>query len=119
MKRLLIVEDDEFLVDAYQTKLQREAIILDIARDGTEAIEKISSYKPDLIVLDLLMPRKDGFEVLRHMRDNGHTTPVIVASNLDTKEKIQEALDLGAKDFFVKSEISVSELVDKLKNHLE
>jgi two-component system alkaline phosphatase synthesis response regulator PhoP len=114
-KTILIVEDDEFLVDAYSLKLGKENYALEIARDGNEALNKLKKQKPDLVILDLVMPNKDGFAVLKEMKANKDwkDIPVIIASNINEPASIKKGLSLGANDYFVKAEISITDLVEK------
>lgn len=115
MKRILIVEDDQFLTEAYKAKLSHHKTIkIDIAQDGNEALEKIKTQKPDAIILDLVMPNLDGFGFLETLKNNNVTIPVLVASNLGSPEDVKRAMDLGAKDYFVKSDASVKDIIDKV-----
>lgn len=116
MKKILIVEDEEFLIDAYQIKLKNGVFITEIARDGEEAIKLLDTNVYDLCLLDLILPRKNGMEVLAHIRNKSETKnlPVIVASNIDKKETFQEAIKLGANDYYIKSDISLQELLNKI-----
>lgn len=117
MTKVLIVEDDRFLSSAYKMKLAKEQYEVELAFDGEEAVEKALSFSPDIILLDLIMPKKDGFETLKDLKSNPKLKdiPVIVSSNLGQKEDIDKALALGAKDYFVKSDISLGDLLEKIK----
>lgn len=121
MKKILIVEDDEFLINAYRLKLEKAGFEIKIAEDGIVALEVLKSYVPDLIVLDLVMPRKDGFAVLEDMQkdENLKKIPVLVASNLGQKEDVDRSMALGAVDYVVKSEISLEDLVKKILKLIE
>lgn len=115
--KILVAEDDKFLADAVKLKLLKEKFEVKIASDGEEAIEMLSSFHPDAVLLDLMMPKKDGYTVLTEIRANPHfmRIPVIIASNLGQKEEIDKGMKLGATDFYVKSDVSLSELVAKIK----
>ena len=117
--RVLIAEDDKFLVNAYRLKFEKEGIKTEIALDGQDALTKMESFKPDVVLLDLMMPKVDGFEVLAEMkrRDELKSIPVIVASNLGQAEDVEKARKLGAVDYVVKSDIALSELVEKIKSY--
>lgn len=119
MKNILIVEDDSFLAHAYTAKLSKSGFNMKLAKDGVEAMEILDAgeFKPELILLDLVMPRMDGFDVLNKLKENGKidTIPVVVASNLGQEEDIKKAMDLGAKDFIVKSNFSLQELIGKIE----
>jgi DNA-binding response OmpR family regulator len=120
MKKILVVEDDEFLVDTYKVKLTDERFHVATARDGEEALVKVKEFSPDLIILDLLMPKKDGFAVLTELKKNEQTKkiPVLIASNLEQDDAVERGLSLGAEDYFIKSNISITELVEKCRKHL-
>jgi len=117
MTKVLIVEDDHFISSAYKTKLTKELFEVELAFDGEEALEKARTFMPDIILLDLIMPKKDGFETLKELKNDSKLKkiPVIVSSNLGQKEDIEKALTAGAKDYFVKSDISLNELIEKIK----
>src|SRR3989338_5059439 len=114
-KKILVVEDDEFLFDAYRLKLEKENFEVAIAHDGQEALKLVNSFKPDLIILDIVMPKMDGIETLKRLKKNSLTAsiPVIIASNLDDTQKIYECRRLGAVDYFIKSNITINSLVEK------
>ena len=116
MKKILVAEDDMFLANAYKAKLSKVGFDLDIAADGEETMQKIKTYKPDILLLDLMMPKKDGFSVLEDIRKDPvfKSLPIVVASNLGQKEDIDRAMSLGADGYIVKSNLSLSELVDKI-----
>lgn len=120
MNNILIVEDEKFLVRALQDSLTIEGYKVDTAVNGEEAIEKIKSKIPDLILLDILMPKKDGFYVLQELKKNPEwkTIPVVVLSNLGGDAEIKQALSLGADDYFVKSQHSLEEVIEKIKEYL-
>ncbi len=119
-KKILLAEDEQFLARTYKNKLEVENFEVVLAGDGEEAITKIQSEKPDLILLDLMMPLKSGFEVLHVIKvdDNVKHIPVIVASNLGQQSDIDEAKRLGAVDFIVKSNVSLKDMIAKVKQYL-
>ena len=118
--KILIAEDEEFLIDAYTVKMQRENFDIGIARNGEEALKLVKEFHPDLILLDLIMPIMDGFQVLAKLQkdENDKKIPVIIASNLDQDASVKKGLALGAKDYYIKSNISINELVEKCKKYL-
>ena len=119
---VLIVEDDTFLARLLTAKLSQEpGITLELARDGEEALRLIRTHQPSLIVLDLMIPKKSGFEVLRELRQDQKTAslPVLIISNLGSQEDIQQARELGVVDYFVKTTVTVSELIEKIRGELE
>jgi DNA-binding response OmpR family regulator len=115
--KVLIVEDDKFLSNAYRLKFTKVGFEVKIAFDGQEAINILGSFTPDIILLDLVMPVKDGFTVLSELKSNTQykTIPVIITSNLSQKEDIDKAIGLGANDFLVKSDVSMDDIVKKVQ----
>ena len=116
MKKILVAEDDKFLGNAYRVKLTKAGFEVQIARDGQEATDMLQTFIPDIILLDLVMPVKDGFSTLEEIKNNPQlkSIPVIVASNLGQKEDTDRALSLGANDFIVKSDLSLNTLIEKI-----
>ena len=119
--KILIAEDDQFILKAMTTKLQKEGYEVKIAVDGVALMEILKSYIPDLIILDLLMPKNDGFEVLKEVKADPKlkNIPILIASNLGQENDIQQVLDLGATDYLIKSEFTLESLVQKIKNILK
>lgn len=117
-RRVLIVEDDTALSDAFGLVLDKQGFAVDKAYNGEDALSKIREHKPDLILLDLLMPVMDGKAFLKGF-ENPDDIPVIVLSNLDAKNEIQEVLDLGAARYMLKAWASPNELVKLVKETLE
>jgi len=118
IKRILIVEDDSFLSEMYTTKLELEGFEVLIAIDGEEALNKMRLNKLDVVLLDLLMPKKDGFEVLKEKFNDPKIKdiPVIILTNLSQKEQIKECYELGVRDFLIKAYFVPSEVVKKIRN---
>lgn len=114
--KVLVAEDDNFLMSAYKTKLTAAGFDFRIASDGEEVFEILKTFMPDVMLLDLVMPRKDGFSVLEDLKKNEayKNIPVIVTSNLGQKEDIDRTTALGATEFVTKSNLSMNELVDKI-----
>lgn len=121
MQKILIAEDDKYLANAYRVKLTKAGFDVKIALDGQEALATLSSFIPDIIILDVVMPKKDGFATLEELKKNSQwkLIPVIIASNLGQKEDIERGLSLGANDFIVKSELSLNNLIEKIKTMLQ
>lgn len=119
-KKILIVEDDEFLRSLNAKRLETEGFEVSVAVDGKEAISKLAESKPDLIFLDLLLPNVDGFEVLTKIKQDEATKkiPVIVFSNLGQPEDIEKAKKLGADDFMVKANFTLDDVIQKIKQVL-
>jgi|ERR1700722_10260743 len=116
MKKIFVAEDDKFLASAYRLKLTKAGFDVRIARDGQELLDLLKTDIPDLIILDIIMPVKDGFITLQELKTNASWSriPVIVASNLGQKEDIDKAMNLGANDFFVKSDLSLQGVMQKI-----
>jgi len=116
-KKILIIEDDDFLRQLISKKMSSEGFTVSSAADGPDGIEKVKSIKPDLVLLDLLLPTIDGFEVLSKIKTDKDTTsiPVIILSNLGQQEEISKGLKLGAADFLVKAQLTPEEIVEKVK----
>ena len=121
MNRILIIEDEEFLIRALKDNLEAEGWAIDSVMSGEEAVDHIRKNRPSLILLDLLMPKGDGFYVLEELKKNPEwkLIPVIVLSNLGGDMEIKRALDMGADDYFVKSQHPIEEVIEKIKEYLE
>ena len=115
IKKILIVENERPMAYALELKLKNSGFDVKSAYGGQEAIDRLKTDKFDLILLDLMMPGKDGFNVLQEMKDGGIVTPAVVLSNLGQQEDLEKAKKLGAKDYFVKSNISINEIIKKIQ----
>ena len=115
-----MVEDNIFLRKLYRDKLTRAGFEFIEATNGVEGINKVLAEKPNLVILDLLLPRKNGFDVLSDIKNNPRTKkiPVIILSNLGQEIDIKEALALGAQEYLVKTEVRLSEVVYRIKKLL-
>ncbi|KKU82190.1 MAG: Response regulator receiver protein [Parcubacteria group bacterium GW2011_GWA1_47_8] len=116
----MIVEDDEHISKVYEIKLAKEGIMTILARDGEEAVMKIIAEKPDVILLDLMIPKKDGFGVLEDIKKKPElaSIPVIILSNLGQKSDQDRTLALGANEYLVKVDYSIQDVIDKVKGYL-
>jgi DNA-binding response OmpR family regulator len=116
-KTILLVEDDVFLRNLLLTRFGREGFRVEPAVDGIEAIEKMRSVQPGLVLLDLILPRKNGFEVLQEIADDPQLAkiPVIILSNLGQDSDVARGKSLGAIDYYVKARLSIDELIAKIK----
>ncbi len=115
--RILLVEDDTFFREFYAAKLHEEGMEVEIASDGEEGLEKAEKTKPDVILLDIIMPKKDGFEVLQALSQNAtlKKIPVIVFSTLGQESDMEKAKKLGATDYINKSFFDFAGLKTKIK----
>jgi len=116
-QRVLVMEDDSFLRSVYEVKLSNEGFDVKIAGNGKEGIELYDSFKPDIILLDLIMPEMDGFAVLEELKQKRKIkTPVVVLSNLGQDEDIKKAKELGAVDFLIKASTQINAVVEKIRD---
>lgn len=120
-KTILIIEDDKFLRELIAQKLIKEGYEVSEAVDGEEGIKKVKDEKPTLVLLDLILPGIDGFEVLNRMKEDPALSPipVIILSNLGQKEDVEKGLKLGAVDYLIKAHFTPGEIIEKIKNALK
>lgn len=118
--KILLVEDDPFLGGMYVTKLELEHFQVSLATDGEAGLEQAKTFHPDLILLDVLLPKKDGFTVLQELKADPTTMkiPVILLTNLGQKQDVVKGLDAGAVDYLIKAHFLPSEVISKIKEHL-
>lgn len=116
----MIVEDDEHISSVYEMKLSKEGIHTVCVKDGGSAAGAIFQEKPDLIILDIMLPEKDGFEVIKEVKQNAEIAniPIIVLSNLGQCPDQERALALGANEYIIKISCSTQEVVSKIKEYL-
>lgn len=119
--KILIIEDDKFLRELISQKLLKESYTVIEAIDGEDGVKKAQEEKPDLILLDLILPGIDGFEALERIKNNEITgeIPVIISSNLGQREDIERGLKIGASDFLVKAHHTPLEIIEKIKSFLK
>jgi len=115
--KILIAEDEEDLRELYKTRFEYESFGVILAQDGEEAIEKTTKEKPDLILLDLMMPKKGGIEALKELKENPETSkiPVIVLTALFEENIKKKVLEMGADYFLTKADILASDVVNLVK----
>jgi DNA-binding response OmpR family regulator len=120
-KKILIIEDDKFLRELIAQKLLKEDFEVSEAIDGEEGLKKVKEEKPDLILLDLILPGIDGFEALARMKEDPalSSIPVIILSNLGQKEDVERGLKLGAVDYLIKAHFTPGEIIEKIKTNLK
>jgi len=116
-KKILVAEDEKAIAKALELKLKHEGFSVKLALNGKEALDILSKEKFDLVLLDLMMPKLDGFGVLDGLKNIQNKTPVIVVSNLGQEEDKKRVKSLGAIDFLVKSDTPVAEIVNKIKKY--
>ncbi|MEI7604094.1 MAG: response regulator [bacterium] len=118
-QKILIVEDEKPIAKALELKLTHSGLDAKAAFNGEEAIKLLEQEKFDLVLLDLIMPNMDGFAVLQNLKDKNIKVRVIVTSNLSQEEDVKKAKELGAIDYFVKSDTSLSKIVDYIQTALK
>lgn len=119
-KRILLVEDDDALANVYVMRLQAEGFDIRRVANGEEALASALSYKPDLVLLDVMMPKVSGFDVLDILRNTPETAnlKVIMLTALSQESDKQRAESLGVDDYLVKSQVVIADVIDRIKHHL-
>lgn len=120
-KKILLAEDDKFISRAYQDGLTRAGFAVEVASDGQQALESLKQNKADLVLLDIIMPDKNGFETLEEIKadENLRDIPVIILSNLGQNSDIAEGKRLGAEDYLIKSNFSINEVIEKIEKYIK
>ncbi|GIW67464.1 MAG: response regulator [Candidatus Parcubacteria bacterium] len=117
--KILLVDDDKFLSRVLEKKLSYEGFEVITAIDGDEALEKVITEKPDLILLDIILPKKGGFVILENIKKDPELKqlPVLIISNLGQEEDVKKGLSLGAAEYFVKAKVSIDDIIKKVKEY--
>lgn len=120
MPKILIVEDDKFLRELIVRKLEKEGFEIVEAVDGENGVQKIKQERPDLVLLDLILPGIDGFEVLKKIKEDPKTSsiPIVILSNLGQREDVERGMKMGAVDYLVKAHFTPNEIIDIVKRSL-
>ena len=122
-KMVLVIEDDQFLRELLLRKLAHEQIEAEGSIDGEDGLEKIKKLSPNLVLLDLMLPVLDGFEVLKRVRRDPDAQraklPIVILSNLGQESDIEKGKQLGANDYMVKANFTTTEIIDKIKGYLK
>jgi len=119
-KKVLVVEDDRFLRELITQKLTREGYDVSEAVDGEDGVKKAEEKKPDIILMDLILPGIDGFEAITRIKENPEfeSTPIIILSNLGQRDDVERGLKLGAVDFLIKAHFTPGEIIEKIQKVL-
>lgn len=119
--KILIVEDDRYISKMYQLKLSLEGYDVQVAENGKQGVDKVKEFMPDIMLLDILMPELDGFEVLNIVKADEATKniPVLIMSNLGQEDHVEKGMKLGAVGYVVKSQYTPSKVVEKIKSVLD
>ena len=120
MKKILIVEDEQLIGDLLQKKLRQEGYRVSLATDGEAALKQIREEKPDIVLLDIVLPRLNGFEVLSELKKDEalRQIPVIIISNSGQPDEIEKAKELGVRDWLVKTEFDPREVLEKVQRQI-
>ncbi len=120
-KKILLVEDEPILSNLLRQRLEKDGFRVVIARDGSEAVKILKQEKPDLVLLDIILPKMSGFEVMEAMKSDPtlQAAPVVVVSNLGQDSDVERGQSLGAIGYFVKAQLSMEDLVAKIKEFLD
>lgn len=120
MKKILLVDDEPFVIKALSKKLLASGFTLDYARDGQEGLVKVGQFKPDLILLDILMPKLDGISVLKKLKADNETKniPVIILTNLYDDKQMEEILENHQTDYLIKVRHSIDDIVKRVREKL-
>lgn len=122
MKKILIVEDDFYIRDLYQMAFTKAQYTVEVAVDGEEALERVKNNNYDIILLDIMMPKVTGIDVLRSFRNENSrvkNTPVFLITNLGQDSFIKEAFKIGADGYFLKSQLTPKEIINEINAFLE
>ncbi|MFZ4631715.1 MAG: response regulator transcription factor [Patescibacteria group bacterium] len=119
LKKVLIAEDERLMANALQLKLSHSGFLPTIASNGEEAMDLILKEKFDIILLDIMMPKRDGFSIMIEMNAKKIKTPIVVLSNLSQEDDAKKAKDLGAVAFFIKSNTPLLDIIENIKKILK
>ncbi|MBT3413188.1 MAG: response regulator [Candidatus Jacksonbacteria bacterium] len=117
-KKVLLVEDEKALASALTTKLEADGVEVLVCSDGASAVECIVANPEHLVVLDIILPNVNGFEILQEVQSGKKRSPILIWSNLEQEEDIQRAKDIGADEYLFKTEVSLIDLVDYIHKYL-
>lgn len=117
-KKILIIEDDSLIIRLYETRLKLEGFAVISAQDGEEGIKQFDTQQPDLVVLDLMLPKISGLEVLQHIRQQNKSTPILVYTVLSDRKTIDEVRAKGASEYLAKPDTHPRKLVERIKSYL-
>ncbi len=121
MKTILIIDDDPFILDMYALKFKEEGFAIETAKDGKTGLAKLEEIKPDVVLLDVVMPVMDGFDIMKKIKalPQAHPPKVLFLTNFGQKDDIERGMKLGADDYIIKAHYTPSEVVAKVREVLE
>jgi len=122
--KILLIEDDQFLSSLLKTRLEKEKFEVLLAKDGSEALSLLRDNKPDIILLDIILPGKSGFDILEEIKSDPQLQdkrkiPVVIISNLGQESDLERGREFGVVDYFVKARVSIDELVKKVNGFIK
>ena len=119
MEKVLVVENDELLRKAYTLRLKKDGFEVEVVRNGAEGLRKFKSFKPDVVLIEILIAKKNGFKFMKeardHLKKNKHEVKIVIMSNLEQEPDIKEAFKLGADDYLVKTEVDIRKISTRLR----
>ncbi|MCX6790570.1 MAG: response regulator [Candidatus Gribaldobacteria bacterium] len=120
MPNIILVEDDPFLIDIYKQKFESAGFGINVVKNGSKVLDALAQSKPDLLLLDIVLPEMAGWEVLEKIKaePNYKDLKVVILSNLGQKEEVEKGLQMGADKYLIKSQYKPSEVVEKVKEIL-
>lgn len=120
-QKVLIIEDEETLSQMYEMKFQKEGFEVATALDGQAGVDQVKKFKPEIILLDIILPKLDGFTVLEQIKadDTAKNIPVIMLTNLGQSEDVEKGKKMGAVDYLVKANCTPMDVVKKVQEHLK
>jgi DNA-binding response OmpR family regulator len=116
-KKILLVEDDPFLIDIYKTKFKKAGFQVEVAESGDQVFPVLKEIKPDLLVLDIVLPHLDGWEIMERIKSDKDlkNLKVIILSNLGQKNEVEKGLKMGAVKYLIKAHYTPTEIVEEIK----
>ena len=119
--KILIIDDDPFILDMYVMKFSDSGFIIETASDGQAGIDKLSAFTPDIVLLDVIMPKMDGFQVIQKLNEVRKERPfkILFLTNFGQKEDVERGMALGADGYIIKANFTPTEVVDKVKEMIE
>lgn len=119
-KKILIVEDDEGFCDILKTSFDGAEFSIVTAEDGLDGLQKVKDEKPDLLLVDIMMPKMDGIQMVKKLKEEGVATPVIFLTNVNDEKRISEVMEMGGAnvDYIVKTEVRIGDVIERIKRKL-
>ena len=118
--KILIIDDDPFILDMYVLKLKEQGFQVETAQDGRDGLTKAKKFKPDAILLDVVMPAMDGFDIIKKLKEDGSlgSPKIIFLTNFGQREDVERGIQLGADDYIIKAHFTPSEVAKKIRQVL-